>query len=274
MSAELAPCGPAGRVLGPDDPPPFEVLNWDDRARCLLVCDHASDVIPAALDRLGLDEAALGRHIAVDIGAGALTRELSTRLKMPAVLAGFSRLVIDNNRQLHDPTSIPEISDGTLIPGNKGLDAAGTAARVAEIFHPYHDAVAAALDRLAQHADGGRVPALVSIHSFTPFFKGAERPWHVGLLWNRDRRIAAPLRDALAANRGVVVGENVPYSAQDPFGYTVAEHADALGRANILIEMRQDLIDTHHGVAAWAGILGDALERVLADDRLFGGDGA
>ena len=272
MSADLAPCGPAGRVLGPADPPPFETLNWDDSARYLLVCDHASNVIPAALDRLGLDEAAIGRHIAVDIGAGALTRALSARLNAPAVLAGFSRLGIDNNRQLDDPTSIPEISDGTLIPGNTGLDAAEAAARAAEIFHPYHDAVAAALDTLGGDGGGGRVPALVSIHSFTPFFKGVERPWHAGLLWSRDRRIAAPLRDALAANRGVVVGENVPYSAQDPFGYTVAEHADAHGRANILIEMRQDLIDTHHGVAAWAGILGDALEPVLADDGLYLGE--
>jgi predicted N-formylglutamate amidohydrolase len=273
MSADLAPCGPAGRVLGPDDPPPFETLNWDDRARYLLVCDHASSAIPAALDRLGLDEAAIGRHIAVDIGAGALTRALSVRLKAPAILAGFSRLVIDNNRQLHDPTSIPEISDGTLVPGNKALDAADAAARVAEIFHPYHDAVDAALDAMAD-AEPGRVPALISIHSFTPFFKGAERPWHVGLLWSRDRRVAGPLYDVLAANRGVVVGENVPYSAQDPFGYTIAEHADARGRPNILIEMRQDLIDTHHGVEAWAGILGDALEKVLADDGLYEGEGA
>jgi len=266
MSAELAPCGPAGRVLGPDDPPPFETVNWDDAARYLLVCDHASDVIPAALDRLGLDAAAIGRHIAVDIGADALTRALSLRLNAPAVIAGYSRLVIDNNRQPDDPTSIPASSDGTRIPGNEGLDGADAAARVAEVFRPYHDAVAAALDALGS---GGRVPALISIHSFTPFLDGVERPWQVGLLWNRDRRVTAPLFDALAANRGVVVGENVPYSAQDPFGYTVATHAEAHGRANILIEMRQDLIDTHHGVATWAGILGEALEQVLADDSLY-----
>jgi predicted N-formylglutamate amidohydrolase len=267
MSADAAQTDAGGRVLGPDDPPPFEILGPDGAARFLLVCDHASNVVPSALDDLGLDETALGRHIAVDIGAGEMTRRLSARLDATAVVAAYSRLVIDNNRYLDDPTSIPEISDGTIVPGNRDLAEADRQARVDQLFQPYHDAIAAELKALGW--GDGAIPALISVHSFTPFFKGVERPWHVGLLWNRDRRIAAPLLEALSANRGVIVGENVPYSARDPYGYTVAEHADIHHLPNILIEIRQDLIDTHHGVETWVGILGDALTRVLAEDGLY-----
>ncbi len=269
MSAELAESGAAEPVLGADDPPPFDCLNGAAPAPYVLVCDHASNRIPGPLDRLGLDDAALGRHIAIDIGAGDLTRALSERLKAPAIVATYSRLVIDNNRYLHDPTSVPEISDGTVSPGNRGLAPIDLEARRDRLFRPYHAALDTALDEMVARVP---LPGLVSIHSFTPFFKGIERPWHAGLLWNRDRRLVRPLYDALAANRGVIVGENVPYSARDPYGYTVAEHADVHDRPNILIEMRQDLIDTHQGIETWTEILGDALERALADDGLYQGE--
>lgn len=260
---------PVGRLLGPDDPPPYTVVNDGAGGRTLLVCDHASAVVPSRLGRLGLDPADLGRHIAIDIGAANMTRELSARLDLPAIFAGYSRLVIDNNRGLDDPTSIPEISDGTVVPGNRTLDAAAAAARANEIFHPYHDAIADKLDAMARNQG---TPALVAIHSFTPVFRGHERPWHVGLLWNRDQRIARPLFEALAANPGLIVGDNEPYSAQDPYGYTMSTHAEPQGWPHLVIEIRQDLIDTHKGVATWADILAPALERVLGDDLLFGAE--
>jgi len=266
MSADAAQTAAAGFILGPDDPPPFEILNPGGSAPFLLVCDHASNRVPPTLDNLGLDEGALGRHIAIDIGAGPTTRELSVRLDATAVVATYSRLVIDNNRYLDDPTSIPEISDGTAIPGNRDLSAAQAATRADELFRPYHAAIDIALAALARD---GAAPALISVHSFTPLLEGIERPWHVGLLWNRDRRIVRPLYEALSANRGIVTGENVPYSARNPYGFTVAEHADARGFPNVLIEIRQDLIDTHHGVETWSEILAAALGVVLKDDRLY-----
>lgn len=263
MAADQAP---ADHLLGADDPPPFEILNDGADGAVLLVCDHASNRIPRALGRLGLDEADLHRHIAIDIGAGDVTRGLAERLGTPAVIAGYSRLVIDNNRYRADPTSIPEISDGTIVPGNRNLDSTAIRLREAELFDPYHDEIAR---RLVAMETPERAAALVSIHSFTPFFRGAERPWHVGLLWNRDGRIVKPLLAALRANRGIIADENVPYSARDPYGYTNATHADATGRPNVLIEIRQDLIDTRQGVADWVDILSAALAEVMADPVLF-----
>lgn len=270
MAEIAATAQQAAPLLGPDEPPPVEVVNPDGRAGFLLVCDHASNRIPAALDRLGLDEAALGRHIALDIGAGEVTRALAAALDAPAVLASYSRLVIDNNRQLYDPTSIPEISDGTIVPGNSDLPAEQAQARVDRLFRPYHDRVKALLTGLDKRLDdgAGRAP-LISIHSFTPVFKSQERPWHIGLLWNRDPRLPKPLLKALAENRGLIVDENVPYTARDPYGYTNYEHADSAGRANVLIEIRQDLIDTRQGAETYARLIADALEPVLKDPGLY-----
>lgn len=253
-------------LLGPGDPPPFEVVNPDGRANLLLVCDHAGRAIPRALGMLGLDAADLDRHIACDIGAGDLTRALAARLDAPAVLAAYSRLVIDNNRRLDDATSIPEVSDGTPIPGNLELGTAEALRRAEEIFEPYHAEVRR---RLAALEARGVFPPLIAIHSFTPVFEGHERPWHVGLLWDRDPRLPKPLLAALEANAGIVAGENVPYSARDPHGYTMLEHADSQGRANVLIEVRQDLIDTRRGVDDWTTLLGDALAEVLRTPALY-----
>ncbi len=253
-------------LLGPDDPPPFEIFNRDGAARAVLIADHAGRAIPKALDALGLDEAALARHIAWDIGIGDVTRHLAKRLDAPAMLAGYSRLVIDCNRRLDDPTSIAQESDLVPIPGNRRLAAAARKGRAGAIFEPYHRAVGELIDGRRR---AGIVPVLVSMHSFTPVLNGAERPWHVGVLWNRDPRLAKPLLARLAAEPGVRVGDNEPYSGQSERGYSIHVHGQDIGLAHVLIELRQDLIDTHHGAAAWAERLARILACVLADEAIY-----
>jgi len=239
---------------------PFEVINPAGRAPVVLVCDHAGPRIPADLDALGLDRTILQRHIAWDIGALEVARRLSERFDAPLVASNFSRLIIDPNRHPDDPTSIPVISDGVVVPGNRGLAPAERSRRAAQFFHPYHQAI----DRVLQaRADAGAVPALVSVHSFTPVFRGFERPWHFGILWARDPRIALPLLRRLAAEDDLTVGDNQPYSGQDNFGYTVEVHASETGLPHLLVEVRQDLVDTRHGAREWADRLADALEPCL-----------
>jgi predicted N-formylglutamate amidohydrolase len=248
-------------LLGPGDPPPVTVLNSDMIGPLLLVCDHASRAIPRSLGNLGLPEEQLGRHIAYDIGAAALTRRLAERFAATAVLSGYSRLVIDPNRDLADPTAIPVISDGVVIPGNRGLDAAAQAQRVDTLFRPYQEAVAQEIARVRAR---GQVPILLSIHSFTPTMRGVPRPWHIGVLWDRDPRLPVPLLNALRADGRWRVGDNEPYSGRDTTGGTVETHATPAGYPNVLLEVRQDLIDDDAGVALWAQVLGDALEPLLS----------
>lgn len=256
----------AAALLGPDDPPAFEIVNHAGAGRAVLICDHAGRAIPAGLGSLGLDQAALWRHIAWDIGIADVTRVLARHLDAPAVLAGYSRLVIDCNRRLDDPTSVAQESDGVRVPGNCGLTAADRAARAAGCFHPYHQAVERLIDGRLK---AGLVPAVISMHSFTPVMNGFERPWHVGILWNRDPRLPVPLLERLAREPGICVGDNEPYTGRDEHGYSIYVHGQDLGLPHVLIELRQDLIDTHHGAEEWAGRLGDVFAELLADDGLY-----
>jgi len=250
-------------LLGEDEPEPFEVVNPEGTAPFILTCDHASARVPAALEGLGLDEAVIRRHIGWDIGAAELARRLSHRFDATLVMSGYSRLVIDCNRELDDPTSIPEISDGVIVPGNRALHPRAIEARQAQLFQPYHNAVRAALKRFA---DKGHAPGIISMHSFTPVFKGDERPWHIGVLWNKDPRIPKPFIANLERDPDIAVGENKPYSGQDEYGYTIHNHAEANGFPHVLIEVRQDLIDTQHGAAAWSERVARALGPALLDD--------
>jgi len=252
--------------LSPGDPAPFSVCRPEGAAAVLLTCDHASNAVPASLGGLGLPQAELARHIGWDIGAGAVTRLLAARLDAPAILAGYSRLVIDCNRDPDDPTSIPETSDGTVVPGNRDLAPAECEARRAAIFAPYHAAIE---DWIATRLARGIVPAVLSIHSFTPVFAGAARPWHVGVLWDRDPRLPVPLLAALRADPALVVGDNEPYSARMPAGYTVRHHAVARGLPHVAIELRQDLVGDDAGAARWAAILAAALAPSLARAELY-----
>ena len=256
-------------LAGPTDGgrAPVELVNRDGRAAVLLVCDHASRAIPAALANLGLDESELSRHIAWDIGAAEVTRALAARLDAPAVLGGFSRLIIDPNRYPGHESSILERADGVVVPGNQGLDEAERARREAAFFRPYHDALAQCLAALQRR---GPPPALLSIHSFTPMLEGERRPWEIGVLWDRDPRLPVPLIQRLSAD-GIVTGDNQPYNARDAIGYTIVEHAEPDSLLHALIEVRQDLIDTRHGVEAWSARLGDVLSGLLGTMGVLAG---
>ncbi len=254
-------------LLGPDDPPPFEIINPGGKASLLLVCDHASNRIPAALDNLGLEPWVLDQHIGYDIGSRKLTCHLSEHLDAPAVLAGYSRLVVDLNRSLEDESLMPEVSDGTPIPGNQKLSVAQRNERIHSLFTPYRKAIDGMLHGFRER---GVVPAFVAIHSFTPEMAGFTRPWHVGVLWDKDPRIPVPLMEKLRARpEGFNIGDNEPYSGKHPADYTIDHHAEAAGIPHVSIEIRQDLVDTEAGAERWATILHEALAEILADPDLY-----
>ena len=217
--------------------------------------------LPPSYGRLGLADAQFERHIAYDIGARRATETMAKALGAPALLTTYSRLLIDPNRGAHDPTLVMRLSDGAIVPGNARIDEVEIEHRRATYFRPYHEAVA---DTLRAMAATGTVPAIVSLHSFTPFWKDVPRPWHVGLLWDDDPRLAAPLFEALKAEADLqpwseTVGDNEPYDGALP-GDTIDTHATRNGYANVLIEVRQDLMATDAvgrglGPAGWPGCL-------------------
>ena len=247
-------------LLGPGDPPPFETLNQRGTSRALVVCDHASCRIPAALGTLGVSEVERTEHIGWDLGAGAVARRLASLLDAPAVLAGYSRLVIDCNRPAAAPDRIPAVSDTVPVPGNAGIDQAEVDARIAEIFTPYHDAIAAALDRMTA---SGLLPVLVAVHSFTPQLVGGDpRPWEIGICWDKDRRLADPLIERLRAD-GLLVGANEPYDFGVLTDYTVPAHAEGRGLPSLLIEIRNSEIRSATAVETWAVRLAGHIRALL-----------
>ena len=252
-------------LIATGDPPPYSEFNPTGRAPFLLVCDHASNVFPAGMARLGLTEEATRRHIAWDIGAGDLTRALARLFDAPALLAGYSRLVIDCNRALTDPSSILAASDGEVIPGNRRLTSIERELRARSFFEPYHVAIALKLDELRRRRAG---PPLISVHSFTPVMGSEQRPWHVGVLWDRDPRIAVPLLERLRQVEGLEVGDNLPYSGRHPADYTIARHAESARLPHVCLEIRQDELESAAGVERWARILVEALGPILAEPAL------
>jgi predicted N-formylglutamate amidohydrolase len=239
----------APRLLSPDEPPPVTVYNDSGASPFFIVADHAGNAFPRALGRLGLAEPDCARHIAWDIGIAAVSRLLAEALDAPLVQQNYSRLVIDCNRAPGSDSSIPDISELTPIPGNIGLSDAQRAARACEIFAPYHDRIAR---ELARRREAQMPTALVSMHSFTPVFKGVARPWRVGVLSNRDRRLADVLIALMRREEGLVVGDNEPYSLGDLTDYTVPVHAERAGLPHVMIEIRQDLISDDAGQRAFA----------------------
>jgi predicted N-formylglutamate amidohydrolase len=243
-------------LLDPDEPDPVALDNETGSSIFFLTCDHAGRAFPRRLGRLGLPESETLRHIAWDIGIGAVGQRLSRLLDAAVVLQTYSRLVIDCNRDPNVPSSIPEISETTEIPGNRGLGEEARAARVEAIFRPYHNRIAAALDRRAAET---RESVLVALHSFTPVFKGVSRPWQVAVLFNRDRRLAHSLAELLRAEGNLFVGENEPYAVSDLTDYTVPVHGERRGLLHVEIEIRQDLIADSAGQKEWA----ERLARLL-----------
>jgi len=253
-------------LLQSGDPRPFEIINPTGKAPLILFCDHAGRAVPGKLAALGLEPAFFDKHIAWDIGIAELGRGLSALLDAPLLLNNYSRLVIDCNRHLKDPTSIPQISDRIDIPGNRGLTAEQRAARAAEIFTPYHQALD---DLIAAKQSEPQQPVLLSLHSFTPVMDGFQRPWQIGILWNQDARLPVPLMRRFAEEPGLVVGDNAPYSGRDGHGFSMHHHAETRHLVHALIEVRQDLIDNPQGVATWTRIVHRVCHDVLADVSLY-----
>jgi predicted N-formylglutamate amidohydrolase len=238
-------------------------INPAGRSRILLLCDHATNIVPedVAGGDLGLPPQEMARHIAWDIGVAGVTETLSGLLDAAALLTRFSRLVIDPNRGEDDPTLVMRLYDGTLVPANRAVGPAEIERRLEAFHRPYHRAVAAAIERLAA---AGRAPALVAIHSFTPRLKGRPpRPWQVGILWHRDGRIALPLIARLRAE-GFCVGDNEPYSGELE-GDTMSRHGTRNGLPHVLIELRQDLIATPEDQRLWAERLAPMLAQVIEE---------
>lgn len=242
------------------------LLDRPARLPVLLACDHASAHIPQELNNLGVDAQHLDDHIALDIGAGAVAAQLGVLLDVPVVLGAHSRLVVDCNRTLDDPTAFPSVSDGVVVPGNQSIDAAEREARANAFYWPYHHAVRDQLRKLESLA---AAPALLAIHSFTPEMNGVQRPWHLGALWDKDDRIALPFMRHFENHPDVVVGDNEPYSGRHPADFTIDHHAEAEGLPHLAIEIRQDLIGTEAGVRHWASVLAQALQPILAEEALF-----
>jgi predicted N-formylglutamate amidohydrolase len=235
-------------LLAADEPAPVTVHNENGPSPLVIVADHAGNSMPRALARLGIPASECERHIAWDIGIAAVCRLVADTLDATLVQQNYSRLVIDCNRTPGSETSIPEISELTPIPGNVGLSEHGKAARAREIFRPYHDRIETELDRRRQ---AGLPAALIAMHSFTPVFMGVARPWHAGVLYNRDPRFAHLLMALLKREAGLVVGDNEPYSVTDASDYTVPVHGERRGLHHVAIEVRQDLIADGMGQRVW-----------------------
>ena len=251
-------------LIGRDDPAPFVVLEEHGRASALVVCDHASRAFPRSLDRLGLPELPSWQHIAWDIGAGELARGLAHALDAPAVLAGYSRLVVDCNRSPDDEEAFRKESDGWTVPGNQHLSEDDRRVRLASFFDPYHECIEAMLGGFR-----GRnvLPLLVAVHSFSPALAGNTRPWHAGVLWDRDEANAQRLLEGLRAQQGLVIGDNEPYSGKHPANYTIDHHAKAHGLPHVCIEVRQDLLSSPAGIERWVRLLARIVGGILADPR-------
>jgi predicted N-formylglutamate amidohydrolase len=256
-ASSTSPISAAGGVFSP-----VERIEGALDAGVLVICDHASNGLPPEYGDLGLAPASLQRHIAYDIGAAWLARRLAHLQGSPAVLSTFSRLLIDPNRGADDPTLVMRLSDGAIVPGNARIDGAEIVRRRDLYWSPYRNAVD---EMAAAMCATGQAPAIVSIHSFTPFWRGVARPWKVGVLWDLDPRLPAPLLEALARDEGLGhadVGDNEPYDGALA-GDTIDDIATARGLANALIEVRQDLIATEEGANAWADRLARVLEPIL-----------
>ena len=243
-------------LLTATEPAPFTMQRSQGLSEFLLVCDHASRLVPESLGSLGLDDTQLASHIAWDIGAAAVAKRLSDALDATLLLQSYSRLVIDCNRPPGSESSIPTCSEYVRIAANESLTSEAKAARVAEIFAPYHEAISTVLE---QRRVAGVRTLLVSIHSFTPVYLGETRPWKVGLMYRHDRRLGHAMLDLLRQDNSLHAGENLPYAISDNTDYTIPVHGEARRLPHVGIEIRQDLITDTLGQQEWATRLASLL---------------
>ena len=255
MTRESHP-GIVHALLSPEEPGPFKVLNPLAEQPILLICDHASCRFPESLGDMGLDPFARRCHLAIDIGAGPVTERLARSLGVTAVVHNYSRLVVDCNRQLMDPSAFLQYGDGILVPGNGNLHQADKDLRATALYWPYHAAIDEQVQRLRK---AGPPPAFISIHSFTPVLNGEARDWQMGVLWDKDETMREIFLEGLRG-AGYQVGDNEPYSGKAPQDFTIDHHAEEINLPHVGIEIRQDLIDDDAGVAEIAKVM----QRVIA----------
>ena len=241
----------------------YEIVAGAGDTRLILLCDHASNRIPEDYVDLGVPPAQFERHIAYDIGARDLTLGLAARLGAPAVLSCYSRLLIDPNRGMDDPTLIMRLSDGAVVPGNRDVDDDERRRRIERFHQPYHRAIASAVAAVKAQ---GHVPFLVSIHSFTPVWRGWPRPWHVGILWDRGADVARAMIRGFLAQGDLVVGDNEPYHGALE-GDTLNTHGTRAGLPHALVEVRQDLIAAKTGVDEWVERVAKVIEPIMYEVR-------
>lgn len=240
---------------------PTEFLSGNLKSGILLLCDHARNTVPADYGDLGVPKEQFERHIGYDIGARAVTVELAKRLNAPACLTTFSRLLIDPNRGEDDPTLIMRLSDGAVVPGNAHVGAQERARRIEKFHQPYHYLIDSTIQAMCNVAPP---PVIVSIHSFTPNWRGVPRPWHATVLWDADPRAVEPTLEGLRAQKDLVVADNEPYDGALK-NDTMYRHAMRKGLAHLLLELRQDLIADEAGELEWAGRL-EPILRALAEN--------
>ncbi|RLA33339.1 MAG: N-formylglutamate amidohydrolase [Gammaproteobacteria bacterium] len=250
------------KLMNDDDLPAVTVFNRKGKSGFVITCEHAGNAIPASLGTLGLGDADLSRHIAWDIGAATTAQRIAESLDSPLVLQRYSRLVIDCNRPPEAPDAIPPVSDGTMIPGNQKISVAEHAARYEAIHRPFHQAVEALL---AERTGRDCHSALIAFHTFTPALDDnpAPRPWDMGLLYNRDARLAERVDRALdGISHGYEVAHNQPYSVCDETDYTLPVHGESRGIYNLLLEVRNDHLRNETDVAGWSLFLSTVLKKV------------
>jgi predicted N-formylglutamate amidohydrolase len=248
-------------TLAPDEPPPFIVENANGSSPFVLICDHAGKRIPRSLGDLGVASGELERHIAWDIGAAAVGSHLSKLLDAFFVRQTYSRLVIDCNRPLDAAGSIAVRSEATDIPGNAGIDEASRRARARDIFHPYHNRIAEELNRRRRE---NKLAILISVHSFTPSYLDVARPWHIGMLYGKDARIAKLLLARIREEGHWHVGDNEPYAVTATTDFAIPVHGEARGLPHVGLEIRQDLIADESGQREWAERIATWLRMIPA----------
>lgn len=248
-------------LLAPDEPQAWRVERARGASACFITCDHAGNRIPRSLGTLGLSPADLQRHIAWDIGAADVALQLSEALDATVILQAYSRLVIDCNRPLHSADSIVETSERTPIPGNRDLSPEQAAQRARDVFKPYHACIHRELDARRER---GQPTLLLALHSYTPVYLGESRPWHAGVLYNRDARMAQLLGKLLRSEAGLVVGDNQPYDVSDETDYGIPEYGERRGLPHVELEIRQDLIADAAGQREWALRLARMLRQIEA----------
>ncbi len=266
---KTTPAAPMRGKLLAAEPAPYRVENRNGKAAGLVICDHASFRVPRKLKDLGLKKTFLKRHIGWDIGAEEAALHISSVFDMPAVVAQYSRLVVDLNRAPDYCECMPEVSDNIKIPANAGLSKKDKEKRLNEIYWPYHKAVTRLIDR---QVAAKKPPLLLFVHSFTPHMDGELRPWHISVLWKKEEKIAKKVVQTLrAAHPGLLIGENNPYalSGERFAGSSVWRHAEDRNLPYVLVEFRQDLVDTQEKAIEWAEIFIDAVRPVLRDPETF-----